>query len=119
MNQLDFHNLNYNLISFSSLIEGTLHLNGETILNANIKGTVMMKDSSKLTIERGAVITGNVYCHDVQIFGRIDGEVNSIGVVTVHSSAVINGKIQAKKLAIFPGSIVNTSVSTQEDQTIN
>jgi cytoskeletal protein CcmA (bactofilin family) len=86
MNLEDFYQLNYNVLATNSQLEGTFHFKGETIINAKIKGTIIMSDFSKLIIERNAEIEGNIYGKDILVLGSVNGLIDSAGNVFFQST---------------------------------
>ena len=116
MIEKDFKELNFSVLGRNSSLEGDLKFQGDTLLNCFVKGTITMEDQSKITLERGAKVEGNIYCNDIEIFGSFSGSINASGTLSVRSSAVISGKIMAKKLSIFPGAQINMEGSTSTDE---
>ena len=114
MKESEFKSLNFSLIGQNSLIDGDLQFSGETILNCNLKGKITMLNSDKLTLERNASFEGNIYCHDIEVFGNIKGTVHASGTMSIRSSANISGNIQANQMSIFPGAILNIEGHTEE-----
>jgi cytoskeletal protein CcmA (bactofilin family) len=63
-------------------------------------GTLM--SSSKNILSNDVEIRGNLkFSHDLIIDGRIEGEVNSDGNLTVGENAVIKGEIKTKSVTVF------------------
>ncbi len=116
MNEKDFKQLNFSVLGKGSQLEGDLKFQGDTILNCRTKGSITMLDESKLVLERGSIVEGEVYCHDVEIFGSFYGTLNAAGTLCIRSSAVISGKINAKKMSIYPGASINMEGHTNPDE---
>lgn len=110
----DFKNFQYNVLGPKTKVTGDLHLSGETILTAEVHGNITMGDLGKLTLERGSFVKGSVHGQEIDVFGTVEGEIISSGLVSVRSSARITGKIESKKLVIYPGAIIETTISSQE-----
>lgn len=119
MNELDFKKLNFSVIGRGCQVEGDLKFTGDTLITCKIKGTVTVIDTAKLTLERGSSIEGDVYCHDIEVFGSLQGSIKSSGKLTVRSSAEISGNIQAKEICIYPGAVVNIEGHTLEQELPN
>lgn len=107
MKEKDFKTQNYNFIGQSTQIEGDLKFAGDTLLHGDIRGTITMTDDGILTLERSSSFEGTVFCKNLDIFGEFKGTVKSSGTLTVRSSALVSGNIQAKKMTIYPGAILN------------
>jgi cytoskeletal protein CcmA (bactofilin family) len=116
MNEAAFKDLSFTLLGKSCEYQGDINLVGETIVNCKVKGTITVKDESKLTIERDAVIEGNVYCQDIEVFGVVNGSISSSGSLTIRSSAKIYGNINAAKMSIYPGAILNMEGTAGSDE---
>lgn len=119
MNELDFKKLNFSVIGKGCEVLGDLKFTGDTLITCNIKGTITVVDAAKLTLERGSSIEGDVYCHDIEVFGSLKGSIKSSGKLTVRSSAEISGNIQAKEISIYPGAILNVEGHTLEQELPN
>ena len=119
MNESDFKSYNFSLLGANSYFEGDLSFEGDVILAGHLKGTINIK-KGKLTLERTSKTEGTIYCEDIEVFGEFSGAINSSGVTSIRSSAVVSGNIKAKKLSIFPGAQLNmegeTSDTPEENQ---
>lgn len=116
MNELDFKKLNFSIFGRNCEVEGNLKLHGDTLISSNLKGTITMIDNGKLTIERDSFINGDIYCNDVEIFGKFEGSIKASGTLIVRSSAIVSGNIQAKRISIYPGAILNIEGHTPEQE---
>lgn len=114
MNDQDFKNYNYNILGANSKIVGDLTLSGDTILNSQLEGNIFVKNSGKLVLERGSSIKGKIEAIDLEIFGTVEGEINCSGLVSIRSSAKVQGQIKAGRLVIYPGADVEMNASTEE-----
>lgn len=114
MKEIDFKTLNFSVIGQSSQLEGEFKFHGDTLLNCTLKGDVTMLDHGKLTLERESKFNGNIYCEDIEIFGEVTGSINASGNLSVRSSAVVSGLINAKSINIYPGATLNIEGHTLE-----
>lgn len=114
MNDQDFKNFHYNVIGSKSHIKGDLLLSGDTIINSSIEGKIEILDHGKLTLERGSVVKGSIKALDLEIFGTVDGDITCSGLVSIRSSAYVQGKITSGRLVIYPGATVEMQASSQE-----
>lgn len=111
----DFKKLNYNIIGNLSHFEGEIKIQGDTIIAGSFSGTITVLDNSKILIERDAKVSAKIFCHDIEVFGSFEGSIQSNGTLIIRSSAHISGKIEAKKLSIYPGAILNMEGKTPEE----
>ncbi len=114
MKESDFKNQNYTVIGINNSISGELELSGEVIVHSKVKGTITVKDEGKLVIERDSYIEGTIYCHDIEVFGEIQGNINAQGKLTVRSSARISGGVNANQMAVYPGATLNIEAHAED-----
>ena len=107
MQENNFKNQNYNFISAGTYLEGELTFSGDTIINGHIKGTIIIKDEGHLIFERTSIFEGTIFCRDIEIFGTIKGTIKSAGTLNVRSSGQVSGNIEAQKLVVYPGALLN------------
>lgn len=117
MNENDFKQLNFSILGKDASLEGDLKFQGDTILSCYVKGTINMADKSKLTLERGSHVEGNIYCHDIEIFGSFYGTVNASGTLSIRSSGIVSGKVTANQMSIYPGAQLNFEGNTTLEET--
>ena len=103
---------NFSLFSRESRITGTLELKGTSHVYAQIKGNIMIDPSSDLFIEEGAKIIGNIECHDLDIYGDVQGNIFSSGKVSFYSTATFKGELKSKFLTIAPGAKLEMTAQT-------
>lgn len=110
----DFREFHYNMLGSRSKITGDLVLYGDTIITSVVEGSIEVHDEGKLVLERGSQIKGKVKAIDLEIFGEVNGEIECSGLVSIRSSAHVNGTIKAGRLVIYPGAIVETQATSVE-----
>lgn len=115
MKESNFKTYNFSLLGAHSHFEGELNFEGDVIIAGHLKGTINIKNG-KLTLERTSQIEGTIYCEDIEVFGNFSGAINSSGVTSIRSSAVVSGNIKAKRLSIFPGAQLNMEGETSESK---
>jgi cytoskeletal protein CcmA (bactofilin family) len=114
MNDQDFKEFNYNVLGAQSKITGDLVLTGDTIVNSHVEGSIVIKEKGKLVLERGSFVKGKIFAIDLEIFGSVDGEIECSGLVSIRSSAQVQGQIKSGRLVIYPGAVVEMNASSQE-----
>lgn len=108
----EFQNLNFSLLGKNTVFKGDLEFEGDTIINGEIQGSVTLLKEGKITFERDSKMDGELYCYDVEIFGHFQGSIKAAGTLTIRSSGVVSGKVEANNLSIFPGAILNMEGQT-------
>jgi cytoskeletal protein CcmA (bactofilin family) len=78
---------------------GTIRLEGKVLGNLTSRG--------KISIADGALLEGNLLAQSAEIAGEVRGKVEIVDVLTLKSTAVINGNITCNKLVIESGANFN------------
>jgi cytoskeletal protein CcmA (bactofilin family) len=110
---LQIQEQNFSFLGEGSSLRGEFELEGTTHLASAVEGTLkMLGEDMTLTIEPKGSIKGKIICHDIEIYGHIEGEIQSTGVVTFFPSADFKGKIEALRIVIHPGAVINMEGKT-------
>ena len=105
-------NQEFTYIGKKNLLKGEFEFIDQTYIAGTINGSITVKQNHRLTLEIGSVITSNIQCFDLDIYGTMTGEIHSQGRVTFFPSAHFEGTIFAKNIEIYPGAIVNMQGQT-------
>ena len=101
INEPEFNANNINLVGFGTEINGDikssgdLRIDGILVGNLNVKGKVVVGETGK--------IKGELVCKNSDISGVVEGKITVDELLSLKSSARINGDIAVGKLAIEPG----------------
>lgn len=109
----DFKDFHYNVLGARSQIKGNLVLSGDAIVNSHIEGSIEVIEQGKLILERGSFVKGKIKAIDLEIFGTVDGEIECSGLVSIRSSALVQGEIKSGRLVIYPGAVVEMNASSE------
>jgi cytoskeletal protein CcmA (bactofilin family) len=115
MKESEFKKLNFSILGKQSSMEGTFNFSGDTLLNCHITGDLTMIGEGKLTLERSCRFDGNIFCHDIEVFGEISGSINAAGTLSARSGSSVSGVINAEKISISPGAIINMEAHTKDE----
>jgi len=115
INDHDFRQFNYNILGVKSQVIGNLILSGDAIITSSVEGSVEVIDTGKLVLERGSFVKGKIKAINLEIFGRVEGEIECSGLVSIRSGAQVTGKIKSARLVIYPGAIVEMTADSQEE----
>jgi cytoskeletal protein CcmA (bactofilin family) len=107
----DFRDFNYNVLGIESEIKGELVLSGDAIINSQIEGSIEVKGPGKLVLERGSSVRGKIIATELEIFGKVEGEIHCTGLVSIRSSAEVLGQIKSGRLVIYPGAVVEMTAN--------
>jgi cytoskeletal protein CcmA (bactofilin family) len=92
-----------NLIGTGTKIIGDIHSNGDVRIDGNLVGN--LTTSGKFVLGANGVIEGNVTSNNADLSGEIKGTVNVNEMLSLKSTAKVNGDIVTGKLAIEPGAM--------------
>lgn len=104
----------FSFLGKSSKIKGELYLSGTTHLASSIEGEIRMQEKSELTLEHESKVKGDIHCHNLEVYGEVQGNIYSTGLVTFHPTSRFSGKLSAQKLVIKPGADLNMDGHTVE-----
>lgn len=111
---LDYQTKKFSVIGVNGKIQGELRLSGLVRFASFLDGNFIMEDEGKLVIDREGHVTGTIDCHELEVYGRIDGTINSKSRVIIYPGAQVTGNIECDSLSIFPGAIVNIEGNTAQ-----
>lgn len=112
MDSLNFDQQNFSIFGQENFIKGDFQLKGAIRISSFLEGHLKMQDQGKITIEPSGVFHGDIECYDIEIFGKIEGKINSKGNVIFQPGSRVDGQVEAEKISIYPGAIVNMQGET-------
>ena len=98
---------NFTMIGKNCNLSGNFNFEGATHLAGEIDGEIHIKENSLLTFESTSSVKGKVYCGDLKVYGNVNGEIHSKGLVEIFPTGNISGLINAKNLVVHPGAVLN------------
>ncbi|GAK91520.1 hypothetical protein JCM19298_2812 [Nonlabens ulvanivorans] len=98
-----------NRISHGTVIEGDITSQGGFRIDGTINGT--LQTPAKVVIGKDGSINGSLECGNADIEGSFKGKLSVTGLLTLKSSAVIDGEVVISKLAVEPGATFNATCS--------
>ncbi len=93
------------IIAKGTSIEGTVSTTEDFRVDGTIKGDV--KCDKRFVMGETGRIEGTVECMDSSIKGSIDGTISVKGLLHLLGTAMIKGKIMAKKMIVDEGAAYN------------
>ncbi|NAS31659.1 polymer-forming cytoskeletal protein [Flavobacteriaceae bacterium R38] len=96
-----------NRIGQKTKIKGDFISEGDFRIDGTLEGSV--KTSGKVVIGREGSIDGKVECVNADIEGNFSGELNVSNILSLKSTAQIEGQVHVAKLAIEPGATFNAT----------
>lgn len=98
-----------NRIGKSTRIKGDINSDADFRIDGTLEGNV--KTSGKVVIGKDGSINGKVECANADIEGLFEGELHVQELLTLKSSARIEGSVMVSKLAVEPGANFNATCS--------
>ncbi|MDO4190860.1 MAG: polymer-forming cytoskeletal protein, partial [Bacteroidales bacterium] len=78
-----------NTISAGTKIAGTIVADSDFHLDGEVKGDITCK--AKIIIGQSGVVRGNLFCLNAEIYGVVEGNITTNGLLTLRSSARVKG----------------------------
>ena len=104
-----------NVNSISRISAGTV-IKGEIISPSDIRidGTFEGKVQSKgrVVIGETAVISGDIVCSDVDLWGKVEGNIFVKDTLALKAGCVVNGNLHVRKLSVELGATFNGNCKT-------
>lgn len=99
-------------IGQDSKLTGEFEFKGKTQIEGEVHGTIRMHNAAALILGIDSNISGKIFCHDLEIYGSIEAEIEASGKVVIYPSAQVVGNLKAKSLEVLPGAEVNMTGHT-------
>jgi len=106
-----------NRIEKNTKIKGDIISEADFRIDGKLDGNV--KTSGKVVIGKGGYIHGKVECVNADIEGNFNGELLVTDLLSLKSSAVIEGTVTVAKLSVEPGATFNASCSMSGKNGLN
>ena len=98
-----------NMIGAGTVITGDIQSKGDIRVDGTLKGSV--NTSGKVVLGKDGVIEGDVVCVDADVSGTIKAKISVAQLLSLKSTAKLNGDIITNKLSIEPGASFTGSCS--------
>lgn len=106
-----------NRIEKNTKIKGDIISEADFRIDGKLDGNV--KTSGKVVIGKGGYIHGKVECVNADIEGNFNGELLVSELLSLKSTAVIEGTVTVAKLSVEPGANFNASCSMKGKNSLN
>ena len=98
-----------NRIVEGTIIEGSISSESNIRIDGLVKGTISTK--GRLVVGVSGVITGDVICQNAEVEGTINGSMKVGELLSLKSTAKIEGDVITGKLSIEPGAVFAVTCS--------
>ena len=96
-----------NIIGKNTKFIGDIISEGDFRIDGTIEGTI--KTSGRIIIGKEGLIKGTATCSNADIEGSVSGELNVENLLTLKTTANIQGDVTMDKLSVEPGAIFNVN----------
>ena len=98
-----------NMIGAGTVITGDIKSKGDIRVDGSLNGSI--ETEGKVVVGQGGVVEGDVVCKDADIAGVLKAKISVSQLLSLKSSAKLNGEISTNKLSIEPGASFTGSCS--------
>ena len=98
-----------NLIGVGTTISGDITSSGDIRVDGTLKGSVNTK--GKVVVGTTGIVEGDVVCQNADVSGELKAKVSVSELLSLKSTAKLDGDIITNKLAIEPGANFSGSCS--------
>ena len=98
-----------NMIGDGTTISGDIKSKGDIRVDGSLKGSI--ETEGKVVVGQGGVVEGDVICKDADVAGVLKAKITVSQLLSLKSSAKLNGDIVTNKLSIEPGATFTGSCS--------
>ena len=98
-----------NMIGPGTIITGDIQSKGDIRVDGTLKGSV--NTEGKVVLGSNGIIEGDVICRDADISGTVNAKITVSKLLSLKTTAKLNGDIITNKLSIEPGSTFTGSCS--------
>lgn len=98
-----------NHINSDTVIEGSIKAKGNLRIDGKVTGT--LECQGRIVIGASGVIEGDIRCENAEIEGSLQANITVTDLLSLKSTAKVQGDIITKKLAIEPGATFTGSCS--------
>ncbi len=106
-----------NMMGKATEMRGDIVSQGDFRIDGILVGSI--KTLGKLIIGQNAKVTGSIECTHADIAGFYVGKMKCKGILSIKSTATIDGEIHVEKLAIEPGAMFNAICHMKGVKSIN
>ena len=114
---IEIENKTINLIGVGTSITGDIQSDGDIRIDGSLTGNIIAK--GKIVVGTTGKINGEITCKNFDLSGKIEGKVNAEKLLSLKSSANIQGDINAGKLAVEPGAVFTGTCKMKDKSLIS
>jgi len=104
-----------NHIGATTNIKGDITSQEDFRIDGQFKGN--LTTTAKIVLGAKGVLDGNIKCGNAEILGKVTGDLSVENLLSVKSTAVIEGNVITGKLSIEPGAVFNATCQMKGTKT--
>ena len=97
-------------ISAGTVIKGEIISPNDIRIDGTFEGKVQSK--GRVVIGETAVISGDIVCSDVDLWGKVEGNIFVKDTLALKEGCVVNGNLHVRKLSVVLGATFNGNCKT-------
>lgn len=97
------------IIEKTTKVVGDITSKADFRIDGNVEGTI--NTTGKVVVGENGVVSGKITCSNSDIAGLIKGSLDVSGILSLKSSARVEGDVVAGKLAVESGANVDANIS--------
>tara|TARA_B100000809_G_scaffold241045_1_gene263892 strand:- start:1569 stop:1973 length:405 start_codon:yes stop_codon:yes gene_type:complete len=101
--------LERNVIGKKTSIVGDIHSEGDFRIDGTVEGSI--RAQGRVIIGKDGLVKGLIECTNADIEGEVSGNISVSDMLTLKSTAHINGDVVIGKLTVEPGASFNATCS--------
>jgi len=103
INKTEIQTKAVNIICEGTTINGDIETKSDIRLDGVLRGKLIT--TGRLVVGQTGLVEGDVFCDNIDVLGRIVGNIEAKNVVSLKGGAKVQGNVVTKNLSIEPGVI--------------
>jgi cytoskeletal protein CcmA (bactofilin family) len=101
-------------VAAGTTVNGDIESDADMRIDGNIIGHVYCK--AKVVLGESGIVQGDLYAHNADVFGTVNGNVSCKDMLCLKSKSTINGNIETSRLQIDANAVFNGQCKMTSDQ---
>jgi cytoskeletal protein CcmA (bactofilin family) len=97
------------------IFKGELSANEDLIIEGEIEGKIAHQGKN-LTVGKNGKVKANIHAQQIEILGRVDGDIRGDDIVKLAKSAVVHGNIHCARIAMEDGAHFSGAITMDAPQ---
>ncbi len=97
-------------ISSGTVIKGEITSPNDIRIDGTFEGKV--HSQGRVVIGESAVVKGDIFCNDVDLWGKVEGNVFVKDTLALKDGCVVNGNLHVRRLSVELGATFNGNCKT-------